>query len=525
MLDSVSRSDPASPRPLRTEFHDVLVLGSGFAGLCMAIQMRDAGIENFVVLERAEEIGGTWRDNHYPGCACDVQSHLYSFSFAPKHDWTRAFAGQAEIQSYLLDCVERFELRPKVRLGADMRRCAWDEGRQRWTVDTADGRRFEARVVVSAMGPLSNPAYPEIPGIEDFRGVRFHSADWDHDYDLKGKRVAVIGTGASAIQFVPRVAQEVAALHLYQRTPPWIVPKPDREFGRLERAAFAHVPGLQRARRNLIYWTLEARVLGLAVHPRLMKVFERFARRHLRKQVADAELRAKLTPDYTIGCKRILLSDDYYPALTRDSVEVVTQGIARATATGIVDQTGRERAVDAIIYGTGFRVQDLVPPGSIFGREGQDLHARFKATPEAYKGTAVAGFPNFFFLLGPNTGLGHSSMVYIIESQVAYVLDALRKMGRKGWTSIEVRPEVEAGFNRALREKTDGAVWTSGCRSWYLDEEGRNTTLWPDFTFRFRRQTAHFDDLAYRIRAKGEPGVENVETTDTPRLATDAVAT
>jgi cation diffusion facilitator CzcD-associated flavoprotein CzcO len=490
-----------------SELHEIIIIGTGFAGLGMAIQLREAGIEDFVLLERAGEIGGTWRDNHYPGCACDVQSLLYSFSFAPNPHWTRAYAGQPEIQSYLLDCVARYELRPKIELGAEIVEARWDESSSTWSLATRDGRRYRARVLVSAIGALSNPAYPDIPGLDSFAGTSFHSADWDHDYELANKRVAVIGTGASAIQFVPRIAPEVARLDLYQRTPPWVLPKADRAFTPLERAAHAHLPGFAATRRALIYWQLEARVLGFTRYPRIMSAVERLAARHIARQVPDPELRAKLTPDYTLGCKRILIANDYYPALTRPNVEVVTDGIERVTPSGVVDSSGREREVDAIIFGTGFRVQDLVRPGAFVGREGLDLAASWRARPEAYKGTCFPGFPNLFMLAGPNTGIGHNSMVYILESQIAYVLDAVRQLRQGGWTSVEVREDAHVAFNEELRSRSTNSVWQTGCHSWYLDEQGRNTTLWPDFTFRFRRLTARFDTAAYHVQAEARATV------------------
>ena len=490
--------------PREPERHEVLIIGTGFAGLGMAIKLREAGIEDFALLERANEIGGTWRDNVYPGCACDVPSHLYSFSFAPKHDWTRAFAPQAEIQQYLLEVVERYRLRTKIRFDATMVRARYDEASATWSVETADGRRFVARVVVSAMGPLSNPAYPEIPGIEQFEGACFHSAEWDHGYDLRGKRVAVIGTGASAIQFVPAIAPKVAHLDLYQRTPPWVIPKPDREFGTIERTVYAKLPPVQAARRAWIYWSLEARALGFTRYPQILALAQQLVKRYLKHAVPDPELRAKVTPDYTLGCKRILLSDDYYPALSRPNVEVHTAAVTRATARGLVDADGNEREVDAIIYGTGFRVQDMVPTGAFCGRTGKDLVEVWHDRPEAYKGTAIAGFPNLFFLLGPNTGLGHNSMVYIIESQVAYVVDAIKRMRRHGWAAVEVREAAQASYSANIQDKSAATIWQSGCRSWYLDDHGRNTTLWPDFTFRFRQATAAFDEGAYHLRSLDE---------------------
>jgi cation diffusion facilitator CzcD-associated flavoprotein CzcO len=469
----------------------VAVIGTGFSGLGMAIKLKQAGIDSFVVLEKADTVGGTWRENTYPGCACDVQSHLYSFSFEPNPSWSRMFAPQAEIREYLERCATKYGIRPHIRFNSAMTHAEFDEDAGVWRVEVNGGEDvISARAVVNAMGPLHRPAYPELPGLESFQGTTFHSAEWDHDYDFDGKRVAVIGTGASAIQFVPQIAPRVKRLHLFQRTAPWIVPKPDRRISRLEQRLFRRLPGLQRAYRRSIYWRLEARVLGFTVHPKAMKAAELVARWHIRRQISDRRLRRAVTPDYTIGCKRILISNDYYPALGRDNVDVVTDGIACVTERGIVMHDGTEHEVDAIVFGTGFRVTDLLTPLSILGRDGLDLNDAWRDGIEAYLGTAVAGFPNLFLLLGPNTGLGHSSMVYMVESQAHYVVECLRAMRERDLRYLDVRPEVQAQFNAAVQSKLGGAVWSSGCKSWYVDAHGKNRTLWPGFTFQFRKATS-----------------------------------
>ncbi|MCH9827975.1 MAG: NAD(P)/FAD-dependent oxidoreductase [Gammaproteobacteria bacterium] len=478
---------------------DVLVIGTGFSGLCMAIKLKEDGVRNFLVLEKSDEVGGTWRDNTYPGCACDVPSHLYSFSFEPKPDWSRMFAQQPEIFSYLRHCANKYGLRPYIRFGKQVVKAAYDDDSELWHLTTADGEVFSARTVVSGMGALHVPAYTSAPGRERFAGKSFHSAQWDHDYDLSGKRVAVIGTGASSIQFVPQIAGKVASLTLFQRTPPWIMPKPDRRISEREQARFRRWPILQRLRRSALYVELESRVLGFTISPKLMTLVEKIARAHIRRQIADPVLRDKVTPDYTIGCKRVLISNDYYPALTRDNVDVITGGIREITERGVVDAQGVEHEVDTIIYGTGFRVQELVERGTIVGRQGLDIVDAWPEGPEAFLGINVAGFPNFHFLLGPNTGLGHNSMVYMIESQVQYVRDALKKMRKQKLRSIEVRPEAQREFNANIHEQLSGAVWSSGCKSWYINEHGRNTTLWPGFTFRYRKRTRHIDLGKYQL--------------------------
>lgn len=475
-----------------------IIVGTGFAGLGMAIRMKQEGLDDFVILERAQGIGGTWRDNNYPGCACDVQSHLYSFSFEQNPEWSRMFASQPEIKAYLQGCAEKYGLAPHLRFGADVATARWDDTRRIWRVSTKDGRTFTAPVLVSGMGGLSNPSIPKLPGMENFKGRAFHSAQWDHGYDLTGKRVAVIGTGASAIQFVPQIQKKVKGLDLYQRTPPWIVPKPDRPISDAERSLFKRVPFAQDAFRKAIYWMLEARVLGFTVQPRLMKIFEGVARGHIKRQVPDPVLRAKLTPDYTIGCKRILISDDYYPALSQSNVSVVTDSIREIRANSIVTADGTEREVDAIIYGTGFHATDPLPRGAIFGRNGVDILDAWPNGAEAYKGTTVAGFPNLFLITGPNTGLGHSSMVFMIESQVRYILGAMKLMKDRALSTVEVKPSAQAAYNRRLAGKLDGAVWSvGGCRSWYVDANGRNVTLWPGATWAFRLQTLRFDAERY----------------------------
>ena len=488
--------------------HGVVIVGTGFAGLGMAIRMKQAGMEDFVILEKASDVGGTWRDNQYPGCACDVQSHLYSFSFEPNPEWSRMFSPQPEIWDYLRACARRYGLQDHIRFNTELAEARWDEKAALWQLQSSDGRKFAARVLISGMGALSRPAYPSgIQGLETFAGKAFHSQQWDHGFDFSGKRVAVIGTGASAIQFVPQIQKQVAHLDLYQRTPPWIMPKPDRAISDFEHALFRRVPLAQKAYRTAIYWMLESRVLGFTINPRLMKLVEREARRHIRHQVADPALRAKLTPDYTIGCKRVLISDDYYPALAQSNVDVLTSGIREVRPHSIVGNDGVEREVDAIIYGTGFHAADAFPAGMIFGREGRDIVDAWREGAEAYKGTTVAGFPNLFMIVGPNTGLGHSSMVFMIESQVAYVVEALKKMSNEGVSAIEVRPEAQTGFNQGLQAKLRHAVWTAGgCKSWYLAPNGKNVTLWPGFTFAFRRQLSHFDSESYVMRAQGKGG-------------------
>ncbi|WP_323121171.1 flavin-containing monooxygenase [Burkholderia alba] len=482
---------------------DIAIIGTGFAGLGMAIRLRQSGVTDFVVLEKADSVGGTWRDNHYPGCACDVQSHVYSFSFAPNPLWTHMFAPQPEIRAYLNRCVERFGIGQHLRFGHELASAAYDEAAHRWRLVFANGKRLDARVLISGMGGLSRAAMPAIPGVEQFAGKAFHSQQWDHDYPLDGKRVAVIGTGASAIQFVPQIAPRVAQLALFQRTPPWIMPKPDRQLSRFEQWMFRALPFTQQIIRSGLYWMLESRVLGFAIHPSLMKNVQKLAVKHIRRQVPDPVLRETVTPNYTLGCKRVLISNDYYPALSRDNVDVVTTGIERIDANAVVTTDGVRHEVDCLIYGTGFQVADPFPRGVIRGRGGVDIVDTWRDGAHAYLGTTLPGYPNFFMLVGPNTGLGHNSMVFMIESQIEYILGALKAMRTGQADAIEVRPLVEAEYNNQLQQKLKRAIWsTGGCKSWYLDPRtGKNTTLWPGFTWRFRQATARFSMADYHAYA------------------------
>ncbi|MCC5950534.1 MAG: NAD(P)/FAD-dependent oxidoreductase [Acidimicrobiia bacterium] len=514
--------DRSGPEP---GHHRVAIIGAGFAGIGMAARLLAVGHRDVVILERAADLGGTWRDNSYPGCQCDVPSHLYSYSFAPNPDWSRSFADQHEIFAYLRSCAERFGVTPHIRYGAELLEARWDDVARRWHLDTAAGA-YTADVLVVGSGPLSEPSIPDLPGIERFAGTTFHSACWDHDHDLRGERVAVVGTGASAIQFVPRIQPLVDHLTVFQRSAPWIVPRPDRPIGERTKARYRRYPLLQKAARTAIYWNRELLVFGLAKHPRLMRLPEKVARTHLEQQVTDPALRAALTPDYAIGCKRILLSDEYYPALTRPNVDLVTDAVAEVREHSIVTRSGSEHAVDTIIWGTGFAVTDHPMYRRLIGRSGRSMFDGWSSGTGvgAYKGTTVVDFPNLFLLAGPNTGLGHSSIVFMLESQFAYVLDALAHLDRRGAAALEVRPDAYRTFNDELHDELDGTVWNAGCGSWYLDERGRNPTLWPGFTWRFRLATRRFDADAYSFVPRTQP-VWHDRGVARPSITSDAVPT
>jgi len=487
-----SQSVPASAR--------VAIIGSGFSGLGMAIRLKQEGIEDFVVLERAGEVGGTWRDNTYPGCQCDIPSLLYSFSFAPNPAWSRLYPLQAEIQAYLRDCAQRYDVLGHILFGAEVQDAAWDEEAGIWQLQTARGE-LRAQVVVSGVGGLSAPAPPTIPGIDSFEGTMFHSATWDHDHDLSGERVAVIGTGASAIQFVPHIQPRVGRLHLFQRTPPWVLPHSDRPISAREKWLLRKAPGARRLARSALYWGHEVTVLGTIFDRRLIKPMEGIGRRQLRKQVADPELRARLTPSYTLGCKRILMSNSYYPALTQPNVEVVTDGIAEVRAGSIVTADGVEREVDTIILATGFKVHHHPSFARVRGREGSTLDDAWTGSPRAYLGTSVAGFPNHFVLVGPNSAGGFNSIVFTAEAHINYVMECLRTMQSRGLQSVEVRRDVYDAFARDTQERLRESIWNAGgCDSWYLDDEGRNNVWWPGFTWRLWQRTRRFDLGDYVVR-------------------------
>src|SRR4051794_14602178 len=488
---------------------DIAIVGSGFSGLGMAIKLKGQGRDDFVVLERGDDVGGTWHYNTYPGCACDVPSHLYSFSFAPNPEWTQTYSPQPEIGAYLKRCADQFGVRPHIRLNTNVEHAEWDEDSGRWQLDTDNGR-VTARVLVAGMGPLAEPKYPDIPGLDKFKGAQFHSARWDHDHDLHGERVASIGTGASAIQLVPSIQPDVEKLHVFQRTPPWVFPHSNRAVTGFERRLYKRFPALQRLVRGAVYTMRETAGLGFVKYPPLMRVAERGAKRHMAKQISDPGLIEKVTPDYTIGCKRILPSNKWYRALDQPNVELVTEGISEVREHSIVTADGRELEVDTIIFSTGFHVADMPIGKKVRGRGGKTLDEGWEGSPRAHLGSTVPGFPNLFILLGPNTGLGHSSMVYMIESQIAYVLDALRAMQREHAATAEVRREAVDGFNRAIEKQLDGTVWNTGCASWYLDDTGRNATLWPDWTWRFRQRTARFDAANYELVQTPAPEREAV---------------
>lgn len=489
----------------------VAVIGSGFGGLGAAVRLRRTGVTDFVVLERREAVGGTWHDNTYPGCACDVPSHLYSFSFALNPRWPRSFSGQEHIRAYLEHVTDRFGLRPHLRFGCEVQQAAWDGEELRWVVETSRGT-LTADVLVSATGPLSDPSIPAIPGLEGFEGKVFHSAQWDHDYDLRGKRVAVIGTGASAIQIVPAIQPLVERLTLFQRTPAWIMPRVDRRITAPEQWVHARFPATRRLRRRLLWTVRELQVGAFTQRTGLLRAVERLARRHLERAVDDAGLRRRLTPDYRIGCKRILLSNGFYPALIRENTELVASGLREVRGSTLVAADGTEAEVDAIVFGTGFHVTDMPIAERVRGADGRTLAEAWSGGMEALRGTGAAGFPNFLTIIGPNTGLGNSSMILMIEAQLAYLGDFLGKLDRLGGrAALDPLPEAVTAWNDFVQQRMRRTVWkTGGCESWYLDANGRNSTIWPGTTAEFRRATAEARLTEHRVLRPPAPGAATV---------------
>ncbi|WP_222833211.1 flavin-containing monooxygenase [Pseudomonas sp. SC3(2021)] len=470
--------------------YHVLIIGSGFGGQCAAVNLLKAGIDDFRLLERRDFFGGTWCQNTYPGAAVDVPSPLYSLSFA-SYRWSQMFAEQAELHRYTEHVIDRFGLRERVELQANVERVEWDDEQKRWAVHTGAKGTFHAQFLINATGPLSQPVIPQIPGQERFQGKTFHTNNWDHDYDYRGKRVAIVGSGASAVQVIPAIAPDVAQLHVFQRTPHWVLPRADRLFGPLQRWLLGVKPAYKLL-RWLIYWQFETRVIAFKYSRPAIRMVQRQALRLLERQVRDPALRKKLTPDFTIGCKRVLLSNTYYPALTRPNVTLHTreQGITSLDERGINTQDGQHIEVDLIIWSTGYDATDGVISYPVSGKNAVQLRDVWAQYPRAYLGTSLPDFPNLFIVTGPNTGIGHTSALFIIESQMNYILDCIRTVQAKGLRSIEVRPEAERTYTEMIHREMERTVWKSGgCHSWYQSKSGHVIAMFPGFSFSYHRLT------------------------------------
>ncbi len=482
-----------------TPDHDVIIIGAGFGGLGLAIQLKKAGLTDFLILESQAGVGGTWWVNRYPGCACDVQSHLYSLSFAPNPHWSRHFPARAEIQAHLNKLVQTEGLQSHLRLNTRVECARWDDEHCIWVVTDQYGAVRTARLVVGATGGLSRPKWPTVPGMDNFQGEIFHSQNWPEELNLVNKRVAVIGTGASAVQFIPHVAREAKHLSIFQRTPNWILPKPDRPIAKPLRWLYEKIPPTRWVVRFALFCLLETRLPAFTRFPKLSAMHRRKALSHLKQQISDASLRQSLTPQYSMGCKRVLMSNDFYPTFNRSNVSLVTHGIERITPTGIIDAKETEHTMDVIVLGTGFEATQPIPEGLIVGRHGEDLAKQWHSGPEAYKGLSVHGFPNFFMILGPNTALGHNSVLLMIEGQIRYIMDAVGQLKQHGWRRLEVTHQSQRVWNERLAKTLGQSVWNAGgCDSWYLHPiSQRNTTLWPHTTIYYKRLTKRFDVANY----------------------------
>jgi cation diffusion facilitator CzcD-associated flavoprotein CzcO len=504
------RAEPGRPQallPLPSHVR-VAIVGSGFSGIGAAIALSNEGYgDDLILLERRSNVGGTWYDNSYPGCRCDVASNLYSFSFAPNPNWSETYSAQPEIERYLQAIARQHDVIDKVAFETALETATWDTAAAVWRIGTTRGS-FSADFLISGGGLLSEPFIPDLPGASSFAGTTFHSAQWNHSHDLTGRKVAVIGTGASTIQFFPTVQRSAGHVTVFQRTPPWVFPHRNRPTRAVERVAYRWMPWTQRLSRARTYWFSEATLGSLLIHNSTkLKRLEGLAKKMLGQQVRDPELRSKLVPTYTPGCKRLLLSDDYYPALQRPNVTLETEKIIEVQPRGIVTAEGVLHEVDTIIYGTGFRATTPPMAAMVHGVGGRSLKEHWADTGmQAYYGTTIPGFPNFFMLAGPNTGIGHTSLVVMIEAQLAHIVGALRAMKDREARVIDVRPDVLARWGAEVQAKAAPTVWNSGgCSSWYLDEAGRNTTLWPDYTFRFVRRTRNFNPDDYTLSSPSSP--------------------
>ncbi|TGL63419.1 flavin-containing monooxygenase [Leptospira sarikeiensis] len=476
----------------------IAIVGTGFGGLAAAIQLKKNGFHNFKIFEKSNSVGGTWRENTYPGAACDVPSHLYSFSFEPNPNWPRKYSAQPEILSYLEHCAKKYGILPHIQFNSEIESASWDDQSRIWKVKTSKGETLEYDVFVSAVGQLNRPALPSIKGLESFSGRIFHSAKWDPSYNFAGKKVAAIGTGASAIQFIPQIVNQGAEVTVFQRTPPWVVPKPDRKYFWFEKLFFKYLPGYRLLLRFQIYIWNEIRMIAFQKNNHANKIVKWMSLSHMKKFIKDPALRQILTPDYPAGCKRILLSNDYYEALAKPNTRVTPEAITEVNTEGIVTKNGTEK-YDAIVFGTGFKATEFLSPMKVIGTQKQDLNEVWKKGAEAYLGVTVAGFPNFYILYGPNTNLAHNSIVYMIESQVRYLISALNEMHSRGIQALVPKLRSMETYNESLEEKFGKFVWDTGCTSWYINSSGKNTNNWPGHTYEYSRKTQKIDLSKYDI--------------------------
>lgn len=478
------------------------IVGAGFGGLIAALRLKNSGRRSFVIFERANSVGGTWRDNIYPGCACDVHSHLYCIASEPNPNWSEAFSSQPEIWAYMKDVVRKNELETHIRYNTEIVAMQFLEEQGFWKVSDQNGNSVTVKMLILATGPLNRPHLPAFGGLETFKGKYFHSSAWDYNYNLKGKKVAVVGTGASAIQIIPNIADQVAQLYVFQRTPAWVMPRRNRPISRIEKQLLGRVPFAQKLYRELIYWVRELFGLGFVGNNTLNKFMERTVLKTIKKQVNDPELRQKLTPTYQIGCKRVLIADDFYPTFNRANVHLITDTIDRITPNGILAQNGTDYPADLIVFATGFVAADIELESQIIGLNNRSLIDEWRKTgAEAYHGITVSGYPNLAFILGPNTGLGHSSVLHMMESQMNYIMQYIEQLEKNApkTTALDLKQDAQTGYNRQLQTDFEGTVWASGCKSWYMNRNGKNTTLYPHLTAAFRKETQRFDVENYTL--------------------------
>lgn len=508
MSTATAQGRPRTRAPRTT--HSTLVVGAGFTGLGTAIKLREAGVEDVVILERADRVGGTWRDNTYPGAACDIPSLLYSFSFAKNPRWSRAYSPSAEICAHIEHLADEFDLRRLIRFDTEVTALDYDRREGTWTASTAGGQQYRARTVVLASGPLSNASFPDIRGIESYAGKKILSAQWDHDYDLTGKNVAVIGTGATAVQIIPEVVKQAASVKVFQRTPGWVMPRLDVPTPKLAQAVFAKVPAVQQAARSALFLGHEVAATGLVWDTPVTSLIERIGAAHLRLTVKDPWLRRQLTPDFRAGCKRMLMSSDYYPALQEDNCKLITWPIATIVPQGLRTADAIEHHVDAIIFATGYDVQLGGPPYPITGAAGRVLQEEWAGHAQAYKSVSTHGYPNLFLTAGPNSGPGHNSLLVYVQGQISYAVAAIRTILDRDLVSLDVRADVQARYNESLQKRLRRTTWMSGCTSWYLTEDGFNGAMYPGFATQYLRQMSSFRVEDHEMVSRGARRLWNV---------------
>lgn len=476
----------------------IAIIGAGFGGLAMAIRLLQSGIQDFIILEKANDVGGTWRENQYPGAACDVQSHMYSLSFAPKKDWSKRYAEAPEIFDYIQNLIRKFELKKHIQFNQEVISTTYNETNFNWQIDLKNGEKIEAQFVVFASGPLHVPQIPHIKGIEKFQGEVFHSAQWNHSYNLNDKNVASIGTGGSAIQYIPEIAEKVKNLYVLQRTAAWVIPRDERAYNALDKKLLGRFEWFRKLHRSRLYWSNESRVVPI-VKPKIIKYGQKLAQAFIKYQVKNKTTVEKLTPDYILGCKRILISNKYYPTFNRTNVELITDAIQEITEKSIIFKTGEERQIDCLIYGTGFITDPRIYLKSFtcYGQNGLELKDAWKDGAESYYGISTKNFPNLFQLLGPNTILGHNSVIFMIESQVNYILQLIQLVDKTQTQALVIKTDIQDQFNQKVQQKLEGTVWQSGCVSWYQQDGGKNFSLWPTYTWKYWLETRKANPADY----------------------------